>query len=190
MDDSKFYLALTIGAAAILLALVALGFVLMRRRPVSAAQTDALMPQAFLNDVANSTEQSSYELGATPIVIGRLQGPENDDVEYIVIGETTIGRRHALIEYKEHSFWVTDQNSLNGTFVNNERLETGVRLKHGDRIRFHKHEFEFQVLDMFESDRTMMSETVFADASPADAEDDATIVRIDDNGDVQASGKS
>lgn len=190
MDDSKFYLALTIGAAAILLALAALVFVLMRRRPAATALNDALMPQAFLNDIADSTEQPSYEIGATPVIVGRLQGPDSDGVEYIVIDETTIGRRHALIEYKEHSFWVTDQNSLNGTFVNNERLETGVRLKHGDRIRFHKHEFEFQVLDMFESDRTMMSETVFADSSPRDAEDDATIVRIDDNGDVRTSGKS
>ncbi|MFT5176504.1 MAG: pSer/pThr/pTyr-binding forkhead associated (FHA) protein, partial [Gammaproteobacteria bacterium] len=184
-DESKFYIALMVGAAAILLALASLIFVLMRRKP-DAALADALMPKAFLNDIAGSTDKQSYEVGAKPIVVGRIKGPDSEAVDYVVIEQSTIGRRHALIEYKEHSFWVTDQNSLNGTFVNNGRTEAGVRLKHGDRIRFHKHEFEFLVLDMFETDRTMMSETVYADmSSPAfdDDDDDATLVRIVDDND-------
>ena len=78
-----------------------------------------------------------------------------------------------MIEYKDHSFWVIDQGSLNGTFVNNKRIEAETRLKHGDRLRFHKHEFEFLVLDMFETDRTMMGETLFADvSSELEVEDD------------------
>jgi pSer/pThr/pTyr-binding forkhead associated (FHA) protein len=81
----------------------------------------------------------------------------------VVIAESTIGRRHAMIEYKDHSFWVIDQSSLNGTFVNNKRIEAETRLKHGDRLRFHKHEFEFLVLDMFETDRTMLGPTLLAD---------------------------
>jgi pSer/pThr/pTyr-binding forkhead associated (FHA) protein len=157
----------------------------MRRRPATAAPSDALMPKAFLNDVAGCTEKQSYEVGSKPIVVGRIKGSDSEAADFIVIDETTIGRRHALIEYKEHSFWVTDQNSLNGTFVNNTRIESGMRLKHGDRIRFHKHEFEFLVLDMFETDRTMMSETVFADLTPSsddddDDDDDDTVVRADD----------
>ena len=74
MDDSKFYLALMVGAAAIVLALAALLFVLMRRKPAAEALTDALMPKAFLNDIAGSTDQQSYEVGAKPIVVGRLKG--------------------------------------------------------------------------------------------------------------------
>ena len=190
-DESKFYIALMVGAAAILLALASLIFVLMRRKPAAAALADSLMPKAFLNDIAGCTGKPSYEVGAKPIVIGRLQGPDSEAADYIVIEEATIGRRHALIDYKEHSFWVTDQNSLNGTFVNNTRAEGGVRLKHGDRIRFHKHEFEFLVLDMFETDRTMMSETVFADLSSSvadgDEDDDATLVRIVDENEEETS---
>ena len=184
LDDSKFYIALMVGAATILLALAALIFVLMRRRPTAAAPSDALMPTAFLNDISGCTEKQSYEVGSKPIVVGRIKGADSEAADFIVIDETTIGRRHALIEYKEHSFWVTDQNSLNGTFVNNTRIESGMRLKHGDRIRFHKHEFEFLVLDMFETDRTMMSETMFTDLTASSDDDDndegATVVRADD----------
>ena len=55
---------------------------------------------------------------------------------------------------------IVDQNSINGTFVNRRRLEGETRLKHGDRVRFHRHEFEFLILEMFETDRTMLSQTV------------------------------
>jgi len=183
-DDTPLMLILGIGGAALLLALVALIVALARRKSGSATGTDVLMPKAFLNDLGGVTEQKSYELDEKPTIVGRLRGPTTDAAHYIVIDETTVGRRHALFEYKEHSFWVTDQNSLNGTFVNNRRIEAATRLKHGDRVRFHKHEFEFLVLDMFETDRTMMSNTMFADlgehsqvSHDEDEEDDATVVK-------------
>ena len=171
------FLALALGGAALLLALAAI-LIVLRRRAQPAREADPLMPKAFLNDIGGATTQKSYELGAKPIIVGRLKGPESDAADYVVIDESTVGRRHALLEYKEHSFWVSDQNSLNGTFVNNTRIEAPTRLKHGDRVRFHKHEFEFLALDMFETDRTMMSETVFAKmlGEPED-DDDATVVR-------------
>jgi pSer/pThr/pTyr-binding forkhead associated (FHA) protein len=176
-DDPSLLLALGIGGAALLLALAALVIVVLRRRSRPATTSDPLMPKAFLNDIGGATEHKSYELGAKPIIVGRLQGPDTDAASYVVIDESTVGRRHALLEYKDHSFWVSDQNSLNGTFVNNSRIDAPTRLKHGDRIRFHKHEFEFLVLDMFETDRTMMSETVFAKMASEPEDDDATVVR-------------
>ena len=172
--------AMLAGASAVLLALIAIVLFLIKRKPAKAGGTDPLMPKAFLNDIGNVTGQNSYELGEKPTIIGRLQGSDPQAANYIVIDEATIGRRHSLIEYKDHSFWVADQNSLNGTFVNNKRIETSTRLKHGDRLRFHKHEFEFLILDMFETDRTMMSQTVFAErTSDLDAaeDDDATEIR-------------
>ena len=177
-DDPSLLLSLAVGGTALLLALAALVIVMLRRRgdrPTSAA--DPLMPKAFLNDIGGATEHKSYELGTRPIIVGRLRSPDIEAADYVVIDESTVGRRHALIEYKEHSFWVSDQNSLNGTFVNDTRIDAPTRLKHGDRIRFHKHEFEFLVLDMFETDRTMMSETVFGRLAGEPEDEDATVVR-------------
>ncbi len=183
VPEANLPVAMLAGASALLLALIAFVLYLIKRKPSAAAGgADPLMPKAFLNDVGNATDQNSYELGEKPTIIGRLAGSDPQAANYIVIDESTIGRRHSLIEYKEHSFWVADQNSLNGTFVNLKRIETSTRLKHGDRLRFHKHEFEFLILDMFETDRTMMSQTVFAersaDTDEMDIDDeDATEIR-------------
>ncbi len=163
-------------AARLVLALLA---VVVQRRRRAPAPIPTAVPKAFLNDISAASGEKSYELGDRPTIIGRLPGPDTDATRYIVIDEGTVGRRHALVEYKDHAFWVTDQSSLNGTFVNNARIEEPTRLKHGDRLRVHKHEFEFLALDMFETDRTMMSDTVFAERArylPGE-DDDVTVVR-------------
>lgn len=121
------------------------------------------LPKAFLNDLGGISEKPSYELGDSLTVIGRIRGGNADGINYVVIPEPTVGRRHALIEFRNHCFWVTDQDSLNGTFINDKRIEGDARLKHGDRVRFHRHEFEFLLLDLFESDRTRTSQTGYAE---------------------------
>jgi len=167
-EASSRAIGFAFGAAALLLAVAALVVALRRRRHRSSVPPvgrHALMTTAYLNDILGVSGRMSYPLNDKPVVVGRLSEPESEAAGYVVIDESTIGRRHALIEYKDHSFWVTDQKSLNGTFVNNRRIDSPTRLKHGDRIRFHKHEFEFLVLEMFETDRTMMSETLLAEAA-------------------------
>ena len=166
-------LSALVTAAVVVLFLLATITALMRRKSVDKAAPADRIPKAFLNDLGGSTEKPSYDLCESLTVIGRINGSDSDRIGYVVIPEPTIGRRHALIEFRDHCFWVVDQNSINGTFVNNKRIENEARLKHGDRIRFHNHEFEFLMLDMFETDRTMMSQTMFADLSRAVDDDHA-----------------
>lgn len=45
-----------------------------------------------------------------------------------------VSRRHCSIELREGELWVRDLGSANGTFVNEERVET-ARLEPGDRVR-------------------------------------------------------
>ena len=83
----------------------------------------------------------------TPILIaqsGPLRGQRwslNDD-EFIIgrdtdcevaIGENTVSRRHAVI-FREGREWMIEDNSKNGTFVNEERVEERVVLCDGDVI--------------------------------------------------------
>jgi pSer/pThr/pTyr-binding forkhead associated (FHA) protein len=49
-----------------------------------------------------------------------------------------------------------DEGSVNGTFVNGKRINGEHPLKHGDRIRVHRHEFEFVIPDLFDTDATMI----------------------------------
>jgi hypothetical protein len=53
----------------------------------------------------------------------------------IRLGDTTVSDPHAVIESYGSSFALRDLGSLNGTFVNGERLVTERRLRGGDEIR-------------------------------------------------------
>ena len=69
-------------------------------------------------------------LTGRPITFGRR--PDND----VVVDETTVSRRYAIIMETPTGFVLRDLNSTNGTFVNRANIGIGEhQLKHGDRIR-------------------------------------------------------
>lgn len=119
-------------------------------------------PDCYLVDLHGVTNASTHPLKGKYNMITRLQQPPDDGIFYIQIFRRQIGRRHALIEYRDFSFWIIDQQSVNGTFLNGKRVTTETRLKHGDRLRFYKYEFEYCV-----SDLAMSNETLIADNTRA-----------------------
>jgi uncharacterized protein YegL len=152
--DNRLLVGVGIGIAVLLIVII---IVLLRRR-VGAAGTVAsgYVPKAYLNDINGITADPAYEIGGRPAMLGRVAG--NDaNLDYIVVNQSTVGRRHALIEYRDFSFWIADQGSVNGTFVNGRRIESETRLKHGDRVRLHNFEFEFTVPELADSGQTVFS---------------------------------
>ncbi len=75
-----------------------------------------------------------YEMFEDTVTIGR--DPENT----IVLSSDSVSRRHARIERFHDQRFITDLNSTNGTYVNDQpvrpraRLESGVLIKIGDTI--------------------------------------------------------
>lgn len=132
---------------------------------------------AFLNDINNYTSKSTYKLGNRPTMLGRVAGKDKDHLDYIVIPQTTIGRRHALIEYKDFAYWIIDQGSINGTFVNDQLVTSETRLKHGDKIRLHRYEFEFLMPDDADAGMTVISNTVMAGQPGVRVDEDITVAR-------------
>jgi hypothetical protein len=55
----------------------------------------------------------------------------------IILDDITVSRRHASIERTAEGYVVTDAGSLNGTYVNQERIERAV-LHHGDELQVGK----------------------------------------------------
>ena len=162
-----------VAAAILLITLLAILYLLLKRSKESAAAAEEVVSDAFINDPQNFTGISQYRLGTKPTMFGRVAGKDADHLNYIVIPESTIGRRHALIEYKDYGYWISDQGSINGTFVNDMMITSEVCLKHGDRVRLHKYEFEFSMPEMDDAGMTVMSNTQFAGAptsidAPAD----------------------
>ncbi|MCA1851076.1 MAG: VWA domain-containing protein [Beggiatoa sp.] len=86
-----------------------------------------------------------------PTLIGRAPGPGG-----LVIPGKGISREHAVVEYRDYAYWVLDQGSANGTFVNNKRVERVQRLHHGDRVRFNETDFLFLMPGRKEADATVV----------------------------------
>jgi pSer/pThr/pTyr-binding forkhead associated (FHA) protein len=64
--------------------------------------------------------------------------PESD----IFLDDITVSRRHAEIRRKDGNFFVHDMGSLNGTYVNRERVEN-TQLATGDELQIGKFKLAF-----------------------------------------------
>ncbi len=183
MGEEERIRSMIIIAAAIILTLTLLGILilLIRRSKELKAGEQQVIQEAYINDLTGKTDKQTHKLGKKPTMFGRVAGQDTEHLDYIVVNESTIGRRHALIEYKDYSFWIIDQGSINGTFVNEEPVKTEVRLKHGDKIRLHRCEFDFIMPEMEDSGMTVISNTVFAAQPGADESEEATQLRGGDN---------
>lgn len=124
-------------------------------------------PGAILVDTSDSTSIAKYILSEKPAMIGRIEASDSDLYDSIVVPESTIGRRHAVIEYEKGAFWIQDQGSVNGSYVNGQRIEEKHRLRDGDYIKVHK--FTFQFLERFTNglDRTENEFEAIEQISPA-----------------------
>ena len=69
-----------------------------------------------------------YDIAKDRLAIGR--GPDND----IILADSEVSREHALIEMREGSVLIADNDSTNGTLVNDKDVMETV-LANGDLIR-------------------------------------------------------
>ena len=168
-DERKRSILTLVALAVLILAVIALVLLLLRNIK-SKSRDEETAQEAYLNDIHGVTGQAAYALGSQPTMLGRVAGKDTEYLNYFVIPETTIGRRHALIEYKDFSYWIIDQGSINGTFVNDKAVTSEVRLKHGDMVRLHKVEFEFVMPEMADSGMTVISSTVIANQGTSSSE--------------------
>lgn len=84
---------------------------------------------------ANAGSRFSIAAGTT---IGRH--PEST----IFLDDVTVSRRHAEIVEEGDGLAIVDAGSLNGTYLNGERIERG-RLNEGDQVQIGKYRFVFVV---------------------------------------------
>jgi pSer/pThr/pTyr-binding forkhead associated (FHA) protein len=60
----------------------------------------------------------------------------------IFLDDVTVSRRHAVLVERDGRWFVEDQGSLNGTFVNRERVES-AELSDGDELQVGKYRLTF-----------------------------------------------
>ncbi len=74
-------------------------------------------------------EQRNMNLDHTPFTVGRKVDKD------LVIADPRVSRDHAIIASENGQFYVLDQGSKHGTFVNGERIQRKV-LERNDRLEF------------------------------------------------------
>jgi pSer/pThr/pTyr-binding forkhead associated (FHA) protein len=74
------------------------------------------------------------EIPVTPRGVSVGRAPDND----VVIDNLAVSNHHARVAWEAEKLFVEDLQSLNGTFVNEMRVNRGT-LKSGDRIHVGKH---------------------------------------------------
>lgn len=81
--------------------------------------------------------QTSFVLGEA-ISIGRHEHNE------IMIDDAFVSYEHATINRNKQGYWLTDLNSTNKTYINNQPVVKDVLLKNGDLIRIGAVTFSFE----------------------------------------------
>ncbi len=105
--------------------------------PVDAAAVDALPSgHALLVVQRGPGAGSRFLLDADVVNAGRHPDSE------IFLDDVTVSRRHAEFNREGDTFTVSDVGSLNGTYVNRDRIDR-VQLKDGDEVQIGKYRLVF-----------------------------------------------
>jgi hypothetical protein len=78
----------------------------------------------------------SFPLEGERMTLGRR--PDSD----VFLDDVTVSRDHALIVKRNGAYWLDDLGSLNGTYVNRQRIESH-RLEEGDELQVGKYKLTF-----------------------------------------------
>jgi FHA domain/zinc-ribbon domain len=60
----------------------------------------------------------------------------------IFLDDVTVSRKHAILRERDGSYFIEDQGSLNGTFVNRKRVES-AQLDDGDELQVGKYRLTY-----------------------------------------------
>ena len=79
----------------------------------------------------------THELREYVLMEGATASIGRSDQNTIQIAERHVSRQHAVINFRDGIFMISDLGSANGTFVNDRRLTEAFPLAHGDVIRLY-----------------------------------------------------
>ncbi|MEL6939988.1 MAG: FHA domain-containing protein [Cyanobacteria bacterium J06598_1] len=132
-------------------------------------------PQTIqLSWIDPSTQEQRQPVLTLPVTFGRLldQMPasiEGDRVSRMVLLHPRVSRYHVLIEWMNNQLVLTDQNTSNGTHVNDVRQQQCV-LRKGDRIQIGDVIIQVQLVPLAPSSTSptqYKSKTIYPEAKPS-----------------------
>lgn len=134
VEKKQSYLPLILGVITVILLIIT---VIRMIRFIRRRQDQ---PEAFL---VHTTDGEKVPVKIPRFVIG--SSAKNAD--YAVAGNRKVSRIHAAIIFEKGVYYIEDQNSKNGTFVNGKKLDPGIHaaLENGSDIRLADEQFLFEI---------------------------------------------
>ena len=93
--------------------------------------------------VINPTSASKKEIPIASRVISIGRDPSND----LVLSDSMVSRRHAILEQRDDIYVLRDNNSANGTLVNGDKVDAEKTLRDGDLVAIGSSRLLFQLDD-------------------------------------------
>ncbi len=134
----------------IVLGIVAIAVGRGRKGAASIPEKPVKVPKASLKDIREITGKHDYPISSPSFSIGRAA------TNGVVINKPTVSTKHATIAYHDNAFYLIDERSTNGTYVNGQRITGELRLKHNDRIRFDRYEFVLALEELADQMKTQL----------------------------------
>ena len=100
--------------------------------PLGTSSDSPEEPLFILSLLNNELMSSSWKLLSKDYNIGRSS--ENE----IILDDITVSRKHALLTISKKKVKISDNNSTNGIYINNE-IKNEQELKSGDKIQIGKY---------------------------------------------------
>jgi uncharacterized RDD family membrane protein YckC len=91
--------------------------------------------------VINPTSATKKEIPIVSRVISIGRDPSND----LVLSDSMVSRRHAILEHRDNQYILRDNNSSNGTMVNGDRVDSEKPLRDGDLVAIGSSRLLFQL---------------------------------------------
>ena len=104
------------------------------------ADADGVDPYATVRERGDAKLTVTFDFGAVELSVGQevLLGRDASDQRLASLhGKDNVSRRHATIGLTPRGAWVRDEKSMNGTFVDGQRLAAGetAELAEGAELR-------------------------------------------------------
>jgi pSer/pThr/pTyr-binding forkhead associated (FHA) protein len=117
-----------------LLYLILLAFVRSLLRDLRGAERAQLASEAGIGRLAVLESPDDEPPAGRPIALGPINSIGRNVNNTIFIDDDFVSTNHAMLTFRGRSWFVADQGSTNGTYVNGHRIDRPVALSFGDEL--------------------------------------------------------
>lgn len=126
-------LALQLGFLA-LLYLILIGFSRALLRDLRSAEMTQMASQSGIGRLAVVESPDAEPALGTAIALGPINSIGRNVNSTIFIDDDFVSGTHAMLTFRGRSWFIEDQGSTNGTYVNGHRIDRPVALSFGDEL--------------------------------------------------------